>query len=205
MKEWTVDLVVQLKIRSVKSVCEGATWKMESGGFGSPHLSPPTLFAFSQVASANGLGGALQHRHYHPQVSICSRDRSCAQEQPLICLSPPKDHLSLMGSYGTHLLHGFPPHLLPSNLMSGGSGSLMKPFGFSSPAFQPPRDRASNELFRSSQSSSPAYNSRSPSVKEESMEGHSSEDSGHRDKISTPEKSPETPGFRRKWCSVRGG
>lgn len=58
-------------------------------------------------------------------------------------------------------------------------------------------DRGANESFRTSESSSPACNSMSPPVKEESMEGHS-EDGDHRDRICTPERSPDRPGFRRK-------
>lgn len=56
-----------------------------------------------------------------------------------------------------------------------------------------------NESFRTSESSSPACHSMSPPVKEESMEGHTSEDGDHRDRICTPERSPDnTPGFRRE-------
>lgn len=44
-------------------------------------------------------------------------------------------------------------------------------------------------------SSSPACASLSPPAKEESMEGHTSEE-GDRDRILSPTRSPETPGFR---------
>lgn len=123
----------------------------------------------------------------------------------------PKDlhHLSLVGSYGAHLLHGFPPHFLHSGLTGaangsapafGSNGAFVKPFPSSLPlpsAFQPPK--CNDSTFRTSESSSPACHSMSPPVKEESMEGHTSEDGEHRDRICTPERSPETPGFRRKF------
>lgn len=54
-----------------------------------------------------------------------------------------------------------------------------------------------NESFRTD-SSSPACNSLSPPVKEESLEGQTS-DEGDRDRICSPERSPETPGFRREY------
>lgn len=58
----------------------------------------------------------------------------------------------------------------------------------------------SSESFRTD-SSSPACTSLSPPVKEESLEGHTSEE-GDRDRIcSPPERSPENPGFRRKLIS----
>lgn len=53
-----------------------------------------------------------------------------------------------------------------------------------------------NESFRTD-SSSPACTSLSPPVKEESLEGHTSEE-GDRDRICSPDRSPEAPGFRRK-------
>lgn len=53
-----------------------------------------------------------------------------------------------------------------------------------------------SESFRTD-SSSPACASLSPPVKEESFEGHTSEE-GDRDRICSPERSPEAPGFRRK-------
>lgn len=59
----------------------------------------------------------------------------------------------------------------------------------------------SSESFRTD-SSSPACTSLSPPVKEESLEGHTSEE-GDRDRIcSPPDRSPETPGFRRKFKFV---
>ena len=57
-----------------------------------------------------------------------------------------------------------------------------------------------NESFRTD-SSSPACTSLSPPVKEESLEGHTSEE-GDRDRICSPERSPETPGFRRKLAHI---
>lgn len=53
-----------------------------------------------------------------------------------------------------------------------------------------------NESFRTD-SSSPVCTSLSPPVKEESLEGHTSEE-GDRDRICSPERSPEASGFRRK-------
>jgi hypothetical protein len=52
-----------------------------------------------------------------------------------------------------------------------------------------------SESFRTD-SSSPACASLSPPAKDESMEGHTSEE-GDRDRMCTsPSRSPETPGFR---------
>ena len=90
---------------------------MESGGYGSSaaaaHLSSPALVVFSQAA-ASGLSEAfrLQQRPFH------------AAQMP-----DPKDlhHLSLVGSYGAHLLHGFPPHFLHSSLSSSLSGNGTTP------------------------------------------------------------------------------
>lgn len=59
-------------------------------------------------------------------------------------------HLSLVGSYGAHLLHGFPPHFLhpavsSANTSGGpfsGGGAFVKPFPSSLPlpsAFAPPK------------------------------------------------------------------
>lgn len=60
-------------------------------------------------------------------------------------------HLSLVGSYGAHLLHGFPPHFLhptvttstssASNPFSSSGGAFVKPFPSNLPlpsAFAPP-------------------------------------------------------------------
>lgn len=56
-----------------------------------------------------------------------------------------------------------------------------------------------SESFRTD-SSSPACASLSPPAKDESMEGHTSEEGERdRDRICSPSRSPETPGFRRKW------
>lgn len=57
-----------------------------------------------------------------------------------------------------------------------------------------------NESYRTD-SSSPACTSLSPPVKEESLEGHTSEE-GERDRICSPQRSPETPGFRREFQNV---
>lgn len=54
-----------------------------------------------------------------------------------------------------------------------------------------------NESFRTD-SSSPVCTSLSPPVKEESLEGQTSEE-GDRDRICSPERSPETSGFRRTY------
>lgn len=60
----------------------------------------------------------------------------------------------------------------------------------------------SSESFRTD-SSSPACASLSPPVKEESLEGHTSEE-GERDRICSPPErsSPETPGFRREYSLI---
>ena len=56
-----------------------------------------------------------------------------------------------------------------------------------------------SDSFRTTDSSSPACNSLSPPVKEESLEGHTSEE-GDRDRICSPaERSPDVPGFRREF------
>lgn len=58
-------------------------------------------------------------------------------------------HLSLVGSYGAHLLHGFPPHFLHPTVASanttgspfGSGGAFVKPFPSNLPlpsAFAPP-------------------------------------------------------------------
>lgn len=185
---------------------------MDTSAYGSAaaaaHLSSPALVVFSQAAAASGLSEAFrmqQQRPFHSQV-----------------MPDPKDlhHLSLVGSYGAHLLHGFPPHFLHSSLSSlsaagngstpsfGSNGAFVKPFPSSMAmpsAFQPPAKPFNdhNESFRTSESSSsPACHSISPPVKEESMEGHTTSEEGdhhhHRERICTPERSPETPGFRRK-------
>ncbi|CAG9806725.1 unnamed protein product [Chironomus riparius] len=189
---------------------------MDNSNFGSSHLSSPALVVFSQAA--NGLSDALRlQRPFHSQ------------------LQDAKDlhHLSLVSSYGTHLLHGFQPHFLHQHLNPavssasspfGSGGAFVKPFpsNISLPsAFQPPKclgfglDQFSkfkgllfgsgnnststggggSESFRTD-SSSPACASLSPPAKDESMEGHTSEE-GDRDRICSPSRSPETPGFRR--------
>lgn len=108
---------------------------MENSGYG--HLSSPALVVFSQAA-ASGLSEALriQRPTFHSQMP------------------DPKDlhHLSLVGSYGAHLLHGFPPHFLHSSISSaaaaaaaaagsnsahfGSNGAFVKPFPS---AFAPPK------------------------------------------------------------------
>ncbi|KAG4068593.1 hypothetical protein HA402_004934 [Bradysia odoriphaga] len=171
---------------------------MEGSGYGSAHLPSPALVVFSQAAG--GLSEALRiQRPFHSQ------------------LQDAKDlhHLSLVGSYGAHLLHGFPPHFLhpavsSANTSGGpfsGGGAFVKPFPSSLPlpsAFAPPKCVggleqnmlfSGNESFRTD-SSSPACTSLSPPVKEESLEGHTSEE-GDRDRICSPDRSPEAPGFRR--------
>jgi hypothetical protein len=107
---------------------------MDNPGFGSSHLSSPALVVFSQAA--NGLSDALRlQRPFHSQ------------------LQDAKDlhHLSLVSSYGTHLLHGFQPHLFNHHLNPavssasspfGGGGAFVKPFpsNLSLPsAFAPPK------------------------------------------------------------------
>ncbi|CAO1436622.1 unnamed protein product [Diamesa hyperborea] len=186
---------------------------MDNPNFGSSHLSSPALVVFSQAA--NGLSDALRlQRPFHSQIPDA------------------KDlhHLSLVSSYGTHLLHGFQPHFFNQHLNPavssansspfGSGGAFVKPFpsNLSLPsAFQPPKclgfglDQFSkfkgllfgsgngagtgSESYRTD-SSSPACASLSPPAKEESMEGHTSEE-GDRDRILSPTRSPETPGFRR--------
>lgn len=196
---------------------------MDGGGYGSAaHLSSPALVVFSQAA--NGLSDAfrLQRPFHASQVSSSSfaaaaipgMRPSGLNRLSSLKMPDPKDlhHLSLVGSYGAHLLHGFPPHFLHSSLTGGGSqptfgsnggGAFVKPFPS---AFAPPPKciggGTASESFRTSESSSPACNSMSPPVKEESMEGHTSEDGDHRDRICTPERSPDTPGFRREFHLV---
>lgn len=206
---------------------------MDNSNFGSSHLSSPALVVFSQAA--NGLSDALRlQRPFHSQ------------------LQDAKDlhHLSLVSSYGTHLLHGFQPHFLHQHLNPavssaatsspfGSGGAFVKPFpsNISLPsAFAPPKclgfglDQVSIEALQCSRladclkfskfkgllfgsgnnststggggsesfrtdSSSPACASLSPPVKDESMEGHTSEE-GDRDRLCSPARSPETPGFR---------
>ncbi|XP_055694349.1 protein Teyrha-meyrha isoform X3 [Lutzomyia longipalpis] len=176
---------------------------MENSAYGSAHLPSPALVVFSQAAG--GLGEALRiQRPFHSQ------------------LPDAKDlHHFALGSYGAHLLHGFPPHFLhPLNPAVstaggangspfGGGGAFVKPFPSNLPlpsAFAPPKcvgltGLEQNMMFPSggesfrTDSSSPACTSLSPPVKEESLEGHTSED-GDRDRICSPERSPETPGFR---------
>lgn len=132
---------------------------MESGGYGSAaaaaHLSSPSLVVFSQAA-ASGLGEAfrLQQRPFHSQVgtTINLLQETQPNRISVLKLPDPKDlhHLSLVGSYGAHLLHGFPPHFLHSSLASAGNGSVpsfgsngafVKPFpSMQLPsAFQPPK------------------------------------------------------------------
>lgn len=157
-------------------------------------------------------------------------------------------HLSLVGSYGAHLLHSFPPHFLHPSANAAASpfssgGAFVKPFPSNLPlpsAFAPPTKCvgigleqvkirikqfivarnssrlpskfiyillyflsiaqgmlfSGNESFRTD-SSSPVCTSLSPPVKEESLEGHTSEE-GDRDRICSPERSPEASGFRRE-------
>lgn len=109
--------------------------KMDNSNFGSSHLNSPALVVFSQAA--NGLSDALRlQRPFHSQ------------------LQDAKDlhHLSLVSSYGTHLLHGFQPHFLHQHLNPavssansshfGSGGAFVKPFpsNISLPsAFQPPK------------------------------------------------------------------
>lgn len=85
---------------------------MDSQNFGSSHLSSPALVVFSQAA--NGLSDALRlQRPFHSQ------------------LQDAKDlhHLSLVSSYGTHLLHGFQPHFLHQHLNPAVSSANSSPFG----------------------------------------------------------------------------
>ncbi|XP_058831746.1 protein Teyrha-meyrha isoform X2 [Topomyia yanbarensis] len=177
---------------------------MDNPSYGTSHMSSPALVVFSQAA--NGLSDALRiQRPFQTQ------------------LPDAKDlhHLSLMSGYGAHLLHGFQPHFLhPLNPAVstasgtspfGGGGAFVKPFPSNLPlpsAFTPPKclgfgidqgllfgGSSGSESFRTSDSSSPACTSLSPPAKDESMEGHTSEE-GDRDRICSPERSPETPGFR---------
>jgi hypothetical protein len=108
---------------------------MDNPNFGSSHLSSPALVVFSQAA--NGLSDALRlQRPFHSQIPDA------------------KDlhHLSLVSSYGTHLLHGFQPHFLHQHLNPavtsansspfGSGGAFVKPFpsNLSLPsAFAPPK------------------------------------------------------------------
>ncbi|XP_035788547.1 protein Teyrha-meyrha-like isoform X2 [Anopheles albimanus] len=182
---------------------------MDNPTYGSAHMSSPALVVFSQAT--NGLSDALRiQRPFHSQLPD-AKDLH---------------HLSLMSGYGAHLLHGFQPHFLhPLNPAVstasgtspfGGGGAFVKPFPSNLPlpsAFAPPKclgfgidqgllfgssGGSGSESFRTD-SSSPACTSLSPPPKDESMEGQTSEEGDRdRDRIcSPPERSPETPGFRR--------
>lgn len=133
---------------------------MESGGYGSAaaaHLSSPAMVAFSQAA-ASGLSEAfrLQQRPFHSQVRHINWYKRAELIEIVVPnffkMPDPKDlhHLSLVGSYGAHLLHGFPPHFLHSSLAGTGNGTpsfgtngaFVKPFPSNLPlpsAFQPPK------------------------------------------------------------------
>ncbi|EDS28066.1 conserved hypothetical protein [Culex quinquefasciatus] len=184
---------------------------MDNPSYGSSHMSSPALVVFSQAA--NGLSDALRiQRPFHGQLPD-AKDLH---------------HLSLMSGYGAHLLHGFQPHFLHHPLNPavstasgtspfGGGGAFVKPFPSNLPlqsAFAPPKclgfgidqgllfggGSTGSESFRTSDSSSPACASLSPPAKDESMEGQTSEE-GDRDRdrgVCSPERSPETPGFRRE-------
>uniref|UniRef100_A0A087Z156 Uncharacterized protein n=2 Tax=Anopheles darlingi TaxID=43151 RepID=A0A087Z156_ANODA len=188
---------------------------MDNPTYGSAHMSSPALVVFSQAT--NGLSDALRiQRPFHSQLPD-AKDLH---------------HLSLMSGYGAHLLHGFQPHFLhPLNPAVstasgtspfGGGGAFVKPFPSNLPlpsAFAPPKclgfgidqgllfgssGGSGSESFRTD-SSSPACTSLSPPAKDESMEGQTSEEGDRdRDRIcSPPERSPETPGFRRKYGAVQ--
>jgi hypothetical protein len=86
---------------------------MDSSNFGSSHLSSPALVVFSQAA--NGLSDALRlQRPFHHSQMPDAKDLH---------------HLSLVSSYGTHLLHGFQPHFLHQHLNPAVSSANSSPFG----------------------------------------------------------------------------
>lgn len=103
-KNWLKKFVLKEKNNKIN--------KMDNSNFGSSHLSSPALVVFSQAA--NGLSDALRlQRPFHSQ------------------LQDAKDlhHLSLVSSYGTHLLHGFQPHFLHQHLNPAVSSANSSPFG----------------------------------------------------------------------------
>uniref|UniRef100_A0A336MWF9 CSON005165 protein n=1 Tax=Culicoides sonorensis TaxID=179676 RepID=A0A336MWF9_CULSO len=181
---------------------------MDSPSYGSAHLSSPALVVFSQAA--NGLSDALRLQRPFPSQ-----------------MPDAKDLHNFSLSYGAHFLHGFQPHFLhphlnpavssanSTNPFSGG-GAFVKPFPSNLPlssAFAPPKclgfglDQGllfgGSESYRTD-SSSPACTSLSPPTKDESMEGHTSEEGDRdrdRDRICSPSRSSpgETPGFRREF------
>lgn len=103
-------------------------------------------------------------------------------------------HSHLMPNYGTHFLHGFHPHFLQDTLRRASlplfpsNGVWVSPFALSTGL------EAAKEATRTPESSS----SRSMSPREDSMDVDTSEDGDQRNGTQSPERSAETPGFRRK-------
>ncbi|XP_055624560.1 uncharacterized protein LOC129767560 isoform X2 [Toxorhynchites rutilus septentrionalis] len=185
---------------------------MDNPSYGSSHMSSPALVVFSQAA--NGLSDALRiQRPFHSQLP------DAKDLHHISLMSGYGAHL--LHGFQPHFLHPLNPAVSTASGTSpfSGGGAFVKPFPSNLPlssAFAPPKclgfgidqnifskgllfgGSSGSESFRTSDSSSPACTSLSPPAKDESMEGHTSEEGDReRDRICSPERSPETPGFRR--------
>uniref|UniRef100_A0A182NZJ2 Uncharacterized protein n=1 Tax=Anopheles epiroticus TaxID=199890 RepID=A0A182NZJ2_9DIPT len=186
---------------------------MDNPSYGSAHMSSPALVVFSQAT--NGLSDALRiQRPFHSQLP------DAKDLHHLSLMSGYGAHL--LHGFQPHFLHPLNPAVSTASGTSpfSGGGAFVKPFPSNLPlpsAFAPPKclgfgidqnifskgllfgsSGSGSESFRTD-SSSPACTSLSPPAKDESLEGQTSEDGDReRDRICTPERSPETPGFRRK-------
>ncbi|XP_062558993.1 protein Teyrha-meyrha isoform X1 [Armigeres subalbatus] len=184
---------------------------MDNPSYGSSHMSSPALVVFSQAA--NGLSDALRI-----QRPFNSHLPDAKDLHHLSLMSGYGAHL--LHGFQPHFLHPLNPAVSTANGTSpfGGGGAFVKPFPSNLPlpsAFAPPKclgfgidqnifskgllfgSSTGSESFRTSDSSSPACASLSPPAKDESMEGQTSEEGDRdRDRICSPERSPETPGFR---------
>uniref|UniRef100_A0A9I3GIN2 E3 ubiquitin-protein ligase RNF220 middle domain-containing protein n=1 Tax=Anopheles farauti TaxID=69004 RepID=A0A9I3GIN2_9DIPT len=185
---------------------------MDNPSYGSAHMSSPALVVFSQAT--NGLSDALRiQRPFHSQLP------DAKDLHHLSLMSGYGAHL--LHGFQPHFLHPLNPAVSTASGTSpfSGSGAFVKPFPSNLPlpsAFAPPKclgfgidqnifskgllfgsSGSGSESFRTD-SSSPACTSLSPPAKDESLEGQTSEDGDReRDRICSPERSPETPGFRR--------
>ncbi|XP_058116785.1 uncharacterized protein LOC131288070 [Anopheles ziemanni] len=185
---------------------------MDNPSYGSAHMSSPALVVFSQAT--NGLSDALRiQRPFHSQLP------DAKELHHLSLMSGYGAHL--LHGFQPHFLHPLNPAVSTASGSSpfGGGGAFVKPFPSNLPlpsAFAPPKclgfgidqnifskgllfgsSGSGSESFRTD-SSSPACTSLSPPAKDESLEGQTSEEGDRdRDRICSPERSPETPGFRR--------
>ncbi|XP_037907167.1 protein Teyrha-meyrha isoform X2 [Hermetia illucens] len=180
---------------------------MENTPFGANHLPSQALVVLSEAAS--GLHEALRNqRTFHSR------------------LPDAKDlhNMSLVGNYGSHLLHTFHPHLiqsLNSNILGNSPGNFFandrtaKPIlsNFQLPsAFSPPKyigislDQGlfsgSGESFRTD-STSPTCASISPLTKNDSLEGQVGEYDG--DKGESPRSNSDPRDFRHPQNKNNGG